>query len=296
MRKTKVWRGLVIFLMIIAIIGSTSSVALARIFRVSFASPVIEIIAPHGNKMVFNGGLTTEGETRLEQIWLAVRGPQNEIVVHPVEVIEGRFQTNIELRFGPGTYTIWAGDSPRRFDGRIRFQVVNDLEKDTRYLAASAFVDSNHPAIIALANSLVTPEMSEIQKLEALHRWVIENIRYDYQAFLRQENILVPASHTMATGLGMCRDYSFLLAALCRAAGLPARVVYGQVRNHNGWNAQLHAWNQVLVNEEWVTVDATWNAGHIRSGAFVASPSSRFFATGAASFSLTHHKTIKTLH
>ncbi len=295
MKRTKVLQVLIIFLMVVTFLSNSVSVALASSFRISFTSPVIEITAPHSNEMIFNGVLTVEGETQLEQIWLAIRGPQNEIVVHPIEVTEDSFQTDIKLRFGLGKYTVWVGDGPRRFDGRIRFQVINDLEKDTRYLAASAFVDSTHPDIIALANSLTTPEMSEMQKLEALHRWVIENISYDYQAFLRQENILVPASQTMATGLGMCRDYSFLLAALSRAIGLPARVVYGEAGS-NGWDTHLHAWNEIMINGEWVTVDATWNAGYIRNSVFVASPSNRFFAPDSEVFALTHYQTIKTLH
>lgn len=293
--RNRIYQVLLILLITAAIISGSSSVTSAA-YHVSFESSVIEITAPQSNEMVFNGVLIIAGTTQLDQLWLCIRGPQNEVVVHPLKVTGGEFQADIKLRFGPGKYTVWAGADRTNFNGKIRFQVLNELEKDTRYIVASAYVDSNHPKIVGLANSLVNVEMSDIQKLQEIHGWVIENISYDYQAYLRQENVLTPASRILVEGEGMCRDYSFLLAALSRAAGLPARVVYGQAGNSDNWRTQLHAWNEVLVDGQWVIVDATWNSGHIQNGAFVASPSDRFFAPDAGTFALTHHKTATTLH
>jgi hypothetical protein len=78
-------------------------------------------------------------------------------------------KVNVSLRFGKGTYTVWAGDNPRRFDGKIRFEVKNTSAEDTRYLAPSAYVDSDHEDIKALAEDLIGPGMTEIEKIQAIH-------------------------------------------------------------------------------------------------------------------------------
>ena len=65
-----------------------------------------------------------------------------------------------------------------------------------------------------------------------------------------------------------------LLAALCRASGIPARVVWGCVYTPEyGGSFGHHGWNEVYVGEAgWVPVDATMHesdyvdSGHIRLG------------------------------
>jgi len=40
------------------------------------------------------------------------------------------FSIDINLRFGAGKYTIWAGDNQKRFDGKIRFIVNSEAAED----------------------------------------------------------------------------------------------------------------------------------------------------------------------
>ena len=51
---------------------------------------------------------------------------------------------------------------------------------------------------------------------------------------------------------GDCNEHAALMAALARAAGLPARIVVGVVYTGNGFF--YHAWNEVWVNG-WVSLD-----------------------------------------
>ena len=298
MLRYRVYRLMLLFLIIAFLISAAfiinpPSQAWASSYSISFQNSEIKINAPHSNKMSFDGIFNIAGETKLNQVWICIRGPQNEVVVHSLKVVNRQFNEDIKLRFGYGEYTVWAGNNSKNFDGSIRFQIVNKSTKDTRYITASEFVDSTHNDIVHLANSLISSEMSDIEKLNAIYSWVTNNIEYDYQAYLRQENILTPASQTLAKGKGMCRDYSFLVAALSRAAGLPAKVVYGKIINSGGWDAQLHAWNEIMVDGNWVAVDATLDAGFIQNGTFFSSPSKKFFNSDIAS---THKKTSSTLH
>lgn len=76
---------------------------------------------------------------------------------------------------------------------------------------------------------------------------------------------------------GDCTEYAVLTAALCRAAGIPARVVVGYVYCDyfdGKWNVFVpHAWTEAYIGDKWIGLDATKNrffgifnsftAGHI---------------------------------
>jgi transglutaminase/protease-like cytokinesis protein 3 len=53
--------------------------------------------------------------------------------------------------------------------------------------------------------------------------------------------------------LAMCMGYSRLNAALHRAAGIEAKVVFGEG----------HAWNEIKINGKWQTQDTTYAAGFL---------------------------------
>ncbi|MFX4263657.1 transglutaminase domain-containing protein [Pelotomaculum propionicicum] len=257
-------------------------------YSIGFSNSVIQISSPSSSGFNCEGNLTIEGTSDLDQVWFCVRGPAGDLITHPADVQGGSFKLNIELRFGPGKYTIWAGDNPTRFDGVIRFELNNKLDKDTRYISPSAYVDSDNQLVIDLANQIVMPQMGETEKVKAIHDWVAGNIAYDYNAFLEGDTTLIPASQTLKSKKGVCRDYSFLVAALARAAGLQAKVVHGQTWESNGWTSQSHAWNEVYADGKWVTVDATWDAGYIQNNSFVAAPSTKYFAPDSEDFAVTH--------
>lgn len=61
-------------------------------------------------------------------------------------------------------------------------------------------------------------------------------------------------------GYGECTDFADLMTTMARAAGLPARNVYG-LAYQDGRNPAFlfHAWNEVYFDDQWQAVDATWN-------------------------------------
>ncbi len=105
-------------------------------------------------------------------------------------------------------------------------------------LAATALVDSGHPAIQAFANqvtqaaTLANPaQSSQRAHAVALYYAVRDGFRYDpYRTDLRPDGI--KASKVITNGYGWCVPKAALLAAACRAAGIPARLGYADVRNH----------------------------------------------------------------
>ena len=97
-------------------------------------------------------------------------------------------------------------------------------------LAATALIDSDHPAVVAFARAHGTGAGAREQAV-ALHDAVRDGFRYDpYRVDLSPGGM--SASSVIARGIGWCVPKAALLAAACRALGIPARLGYADVRNH----------------------------------------------------------------
>ncbi len=97
-------------------------------------------------------------------------------------------------------------------------------------LAATGLVDSGHPAVQAFAAQYgqgATPR----ERAVALYLAVRDGFRYDpYRVDMSPEGMR--ASRVIDNGYGWCSPKAALLAAACRALGIPARLGYADVRNH----------------------------------------------------------------
>ena len=66
--------------------------------------------------------------------------------------------------------------------------------------------------------------------------------------------VLRDATEILSAKEGVCRDYAILTATLCRAAGIPTRLVSGLV-SFDG-NFYYHAWVEVWVGSRWIGLDS----------------------------------------
>jgi transglutaminase-like putative cysteine protease len=71
-----------------------------------------------------------------------------------------------------------------------------------------------------------------------------------------------------------------LLAALCRARGIPARVAVGLVYSPEDQGFLFHMWNEVWVDDRWYPLDATLGRGGTEADRLLMVQSS--FADGSA--------------
>jgi len=98
-------------------------------------------------------------------------------------------------------------------------------------LAPTPIVDSDHPAVRDFAEARAAGASSSKQRAIRLYYAVRDEIRYDpYTAAVEAETLR--ASATLACGRGWCVSKAVLLAAACRALGIPARLGFADVRNH----------------------------------------------------------------
>ena len=97
-------------------------------------------------------------------------------------------------------------------------------------LAATLLIDSDHPEVVAFVQRHALGR-SDRERAVALFYAVRDGFRYDpYRIDLSPAGMR--ASTVLSIGIGWCVTKAALLAAACRAAGIPARVGYADVRNH----------------------------------------------------------------
>jgi transglutaminase-like putative cysteine protease len=107
---------------------------------------------------------------------------------------------------------------------------MDPLLPDAAALAPTALIDSDHPAVVAFARQHATGA-DDRERAVALTLAVRDGFRYDpYRIDLSPQGMR--ASSVIAQGYGWCVPKAALLAAAARAAGIPARVGYADVRNH----------------------------------------------------------------
>jgi transglutaminase-like putative cysteine protease len=97
-------------------------------------------------------------------------------------------------------------------------------------LQSTALIDSDHADVAAFARECASGA-SDRERAVALHDAVRDAFRYDpYRVDLTPEGMC--ASNVIRRGYGWCVPKAALLAAACRAVGIPARLGYADVRNH----------------------------------------------------------------
>jgi hypothetical protein len=128
-----------------------------------------------------------------------------------------------------------------------------DAIKPSRYL------QSDDPKIIELARRAVG---NAKDSAEAARK--IESFVADYVEDRSLSVGYASASEVAASKKGDCTEFAVLSAAMCRAAGIPAKVVMGvayvdDFAGRSGFGG--HAWTQVYTGGKWVGLDSTFKAG-----------------------------------
>ncbi|MGI9591129.1 MAG: transglutaminase-like domain-containing protein [Myxococcota bacterium] len=137
-------------------------------------------------------------------------------------------------------------------------------------LASTPIVDSDHPTVREFATLHAAGAASDEERAVQLYYAVRDDIRYDpYGAAVGVETLR--ASETLARGRGWCVAKAVLLAAACRALGIPSRLGFADVRNHLS-TARMrehmrtdvfywHGYTSILLGDEprWVKATPAFN-------------------------------------
>jgi hypothetical protein len=127
---------------------------------------------------------------------------------------------------------------------------------DESDLAANTLIQSDDEQIKDLAASISAEEDDAWQVCLQLEKWVHQSIRT--KNFAQGFATAVDVARTLE---GDCTEHAVLLAALCRARNVPARVATGLVYSPIDQGYAFHMWNEVWVAERWVPLDGTLGLG-----------------------------------
>ena len=130
------------------------------------------------------------------------------------------------------------------------FVPVENLPDNTLlYLLPSRYCESDRFSNMAAE---ITQNLTlGYPQVEAIRQWVSNHIVYEYGYSSSSSS----ACDINQSRIGVCRDFSHLGIALCRAINIPARMVVGYL--HELKPMDLHAWFEAYLGGNWYTFDAT---------------------------------------
>jgi transglutaminase-like putative cysteine protease len=131
------------------------------------------------------------------------------------------------------------------------------------YTKSEKSIDSDSEAIKNKAAAIIGQETDPLIAAKKLYDFVIDNMDYDWERYADPQRIDLKASELLDIKKGVCEDYSVLYAALCRAAGIPAKYIAGLpimslARDADRELESGHAWNEIYIKGYgWIPLDAT---------------------------------------
>lgn len=152
------------------------------------------------------------------------------------------------------------GQSCSRSGGRLQCRIDRSAAlaqgEPKRYLAATLAAPSNLGQIKVLAQSIVSRERDPGKIVVLLLRWMDANIAKEaIDAFT--------AVDVLRERRAECQGHSYLLAALARSLGIPARIVNGIAYSEAHRGFLYHTWNELwIAGRGWQPVDATFGQPH----------------------------------
>lgn len=99
------------------------------------------------------------------------------------------------------------------------------------YLLPTFYLDYGHPDVASYAETTAGAGGTLTEKAVLLYYAVRDGIRYDPYS-MRFEKETYRASYVLSRKKGFCVQKAILLTAVCRAAGVPCRLRFADVRNH----------------------------------------------------------------
>ncbi len=136
------------------------------------------------------------------------------------------------------------------------------------YLEPTFTIDSDHPAVLAFVDKHSQKNGSPVRRAVDLYYAVRDEFRYNPYSISLEEQAF-KASFTLEAGEGWCVPKAILLAACCRAAGIPARLGFADVKNHLSTERLRqsmktdvfiwHGYTSIYLEGQWVKATPAFN-------------------------------------
>ena len=192
-----------------------------------------------------NGYVTAcyQGEAELAKLQLT--GPDENVYTYNLMPDEPDV---FPLTAGDGTYTVAILEQV--YDDKYSYVLFDEAEVKLEdefqpYLYPNQYVKYEaDDAVTLFGEQLSEQSVDDLDYLQRVYHYVIENITYDTELAenLPKRYLPVP-TETLESGTGICFDYAALMAALLRSQNIPVKLVVG----YSG--TVYHAWISVYLDE-----------------------------------------------
>jgi len=144
--------------------------------------------------------------------------------------------------------------------------IINPLSEDNlEKYSRRGISDAAKSAAVTVLNSILKTSMTEVERVKAIHDWMVKNINYNYDAAANiqgggtaNESALTAEGALVGKNV-VCEGYSEAFFLLCWTAGIDARILTGVADNGSGSGPIGHEWNIVNIGGKWYQVDVTWD-------------------------------------
>jgi len=149
------------------------------------------------------------------------------------------------------------------------FMAITFLKKNYQlYLQPTPFIDCDSPGVIEFTRSIIGPVETDIDRGVKLYYAVRDLVRYSPYV-IGFDPGRYKASWVLREKVGFCIQKAILLAAAARAAGIPGRLGFADVRNHLASQRlkQLmktdkfvfHGYTELFLAGKWVKATPAFN-------------------------------------
>jgi len=159
-----------------------------------------------------------------------------------------------------------------------KFPYKGSDEAALEALKPTRFLQSDNPKVIALAGKAVGDATDAAEAVRRIETFV--------RKYVSKKSLSIgyaTAAEVVESKQGDCSEHAVLLAAMCRAVGIPAQVVMGMAYVEEFGELRHvfvgHAWARALVGGKWVDLDGAmkgFEAGHIALAVGNGNPESFF--------------------
>ena len=152
-------------------------------------------------------------------------------------------------------------------------QAMDEDIEQQQYLRSTFFIDCDAPAVTEKAGELTAGILKDRDKAIHIFNFVRDQIRYNvYSPRPAPEDF--KASHVLARKEGYCVQKAVLLVALARAARIPARLRFAEIRQHltsgeflekRGSNVfPCHGLTDLNIDGRWVKATPTYDSEYCK--------------------------------
>ncbi len=140
-------------------------------------------------------------------------------------------------------------------------------QQEASFREGAAIPESVTGSTATIAAYIRSHASSGSDQVKMAYGWVITHITYDIRSrdlVILNEDRGILIRSALEKRRGVCENFAYLFADLCKNLGFPALVVGGYTRQNGAVDRSPHAWVAVQLDNEWALYDPTWDAADVR--------------------------------